>query len=74
MSTPSRRLGRTGLEVSELGYGAWGIGGAHWIGGDDDTSLAALREAIEGGVSFIDTALAYGGSAGPSSPSALRSA
>ena len=60
MSTPSRRLGRTGLEVSELGYGAWGIGGAHWIGADDAASLAALREAIDGGVSFIDTALGYG--------------
>ena len=60
MSTPERRLGRTGLTVSELGYGAWGIGGAMWIGAEDTASLAALREAIEGGVSFIDTALAYG--------------
>jgi aryl-alcohol dehydrogenase-like predicted oxidoreductase len=55
-----RRLGRTGLEVSELGYGAWGIGGAHWIGADDETSMTSLREAIASGVDFIDTALAYG--------------
>ncbi len=55
-----RKLGRTGLEVSELGYGAWGIGAAHWIGADDDISRAALREAIAGGVNFIDTALGYG--------------
>jgi aryl-alcohol dehydrogenase-like predicted oxidoreductase len=55
-----RTLGRTGLEVSELGYGAWGIGAAHWIGADDAQSRVALREAITGGVSFIDTALAYG--------------
>jgi aryl-alcohol dehydrogenase-like predicted oxidoreductase len=60
MTIPRRRLGRTGLEVSELGYGAWGIGGAHWIGAEDDVSLTALREAIASGVNFIDTALAYG--------------
>jgi aryl-alcohol dehydrogenase-like predicted oxidoreductase len=55
-----RRLGRTGLEVSELGYGAWGIGKAMWGGADDDESLRSLRRAIERGVTLIDTALAYG--------------
>jgi aryl-alcohol dehydrogenase-like predicted oxidoreductase len=55
-----RKLGRTGLDVSELGYGAWGISGKQWIGATDDGSLAALRKAIAGGVNFIDTALAYG--------------
>jgi aryl-alcohol dehydrogenase-like predicted oxidoreductase len=55
-----RRLGRTGLEVSEIGYGAWGVGGKQWLGGEDDESLQALRRAIELGVNFIDTALAYG--------------
>ena len=55
-----RKLGKTGLEVSELGYGSWGIGKANWIGADDDTSLRALRRAIERGTNFIDTALAYG--------------
>ncbi|HEY1777733.1 MAG TPA: aldo/keto reductase [Solirubrobacteraceae bacterium] len=55
-----RTLGRTGLRVSELGYGAWGIGGGGWIGADDETSLQALREAIASGVNFIDTALVYG--------------
>ncbi len=55
-----RRLGRTGLEVSELGYGAWGIGGTMWIGADDDESLHALRRSIELGVNFLDTALVYG--------------
>ncbi len=54
-----RKLGRTGLDVSEIGYGAWGIGGKQWLGGDDDTSLRALRRAIELGLNFIDTALAY---------------
>jgi aryl-alcohol dehydrogenase-like predicted oxidoreductase len=55
-----RTLGRTGLEVSELGYGAWGIGQTMWIGASDDESLQALRRAIELGVTFIDTALGYG--------------
>jgi aryl-alcohol dehydrogenase-like predicted oxidoreductase len=55
-----RLLGRTGIEVSEIGYGAWGIGGTQWLGGNDAESQAALRRAIELGVNFIDTALAYG--------------
>jgi aryl-alcohol dehydrogenase-like predicted oxidoreductase len=55
-----RRLGRTGIEVSEIGYGAWGIGGAQWGGADDDDSIAALNHAIDLGLNFIDTALAYG--------------
>jgi aryl-alcohol dehydrogenase-like predicted oxidoreductase len=55
-----RTLGRTGLKVSEIGYGAWGIGGTQWLGGDDCESLAALRRALELGLNFIDTALVYG--------------
>jgi aryl-alcohol dehydrogenase-like predicted oxidoreductase len=55
-----RRLGRTGLEVSEVGYGAWGIGGSMWVGAQDDESLRALNRAIDLGINFIDTALVYG--------------
>jgi aryl-alcohol dehydrogenase-like predicted oxidoreductase len=55
-----RKLGRTGFEVSELGYGAWGIGGTQWKGGTDDESVRALHRAIGLGLNFIDTALAYG--------------
>jgi aryl-alcohol dehydrogenase-like predicted oxidoreductase len=55
-----RTLGRTDREVSEVGYGAWGIGGKQWKGGTDDESLSALRRALEIGLNFIDTALAYG--------------
>lgn len=55
-----RKLGKTGLEISEVGYGAWGIGGKQWKGGTDDESLLALRRAFELGLNFIDTALAYG--------------
>jgi aryl-alcohol dehydrogenase-like predicted oxidoreductase len=55
-----RMLGRTGIEVSELGYGAWGIGQSMWVGADDDESLRSLHRAVELGVTFIDTALQYG--------------
>lgn len=55
-----RELGRTGYRVSEIGYGAWGIGGAMWLGGDDRQALQALQLALEEGLNFIDTALAYG--------------
>src|ERR1700736_3823360 len=55
-----RKLGRTNLEVSEVGYGAWGIGGKQWLGGTDDESRTSLRRALDLGVNFIDTALAYG--------------
>lgn len=55
-----RTLGKTGFQVSEVGYGAWGIGGKQWLGGGDDESQRALRRALELGINFIDTALAYG--------------
>jgi len=55
-----RELGKTGYRVSEIGYGAWGIGGAMWLGGDDRQALQALQLAIDEGLNFIDTALAYG--------------
>ncbi len=55
-----RLFGRSGLNFSEIGYGAWGIGGSMWQGSDDQQSLEALNAAIDRGVNFIDTALAYG--------------
>ena len=55
-----RALGKTGLEVSEVGYGAWGIGKTQWLGAEEDESLKALNRAIDLGLNFIDTALAYG--------------
>jgi aryl-alcohol dehydrogenase-like predicted oxidoreductase len=55
-----RTFGRTGIKVSEIGYGAWGIGGAMWQGSEDDESMRALHKAVDLGVNFIDTALAYG--------------
>ncbi len=55
-----RKLGRTDLEVSEIGFGTWGIGGTMWIGAKDEESTKALHRAAELGVNFFDTALAYG--------------
>jgi aryl-alcohol dehydrogenase-like predicted oxidoreductase len=55
-----RTLGRTALKVSEIGYGAWGIGKAMWVGAEDEESLKSLKAARDAGVNFFDTALAYG--------------
>ncbi len=54
----TRRFGRTGWQVSEVGYGMWGMGG--WSGSDDAESRASLHRAVEHGCTFFDTALAYG--------------
>ncbi len=55
-----RKLGKAGFEVSEVGFGAWGIGGGMWVDTDDEESRAALNLAIDLGCNFIDTALVYG--------------
>jgi len=55
-----RKLGRTGYEISEIGFGAWGIGKQLWVGAEDSESLRALHRALDQGLNFIDTALAYG--------------
>ncbi|MEH7178599.1 aldo/keto reductase [Neobacillus vireti] len=55
-----RLLGKTGLKVSEIGYGAWGIGNTGWRGANDEESIKALNKAIDLGLNFIDTALGYG--------------
>ncbi|MFI1170698.1 aldo/keto reductase [Streptomyces melanogenes] len=55
-----RELGRSGLSVSEIGYGAWGIGASGWVGASEDESVRALHRAIDLGVNFIDTARGYG--------------
>jgi aryl-alcohol dehydrogenase-like predicted oxidoreductase len=55
-----RTLGRTGPRVSEIGYGTWGIGKSGWTGADDQESITGLNAAIDLGLNFIDTALAYG--------------
>jgi len=63
-----RKFGKTNLTVSEIGFGAWAIGGNAVVGGtaigwgpaDDNTSVAALRKALDVGVNFFDTADFYG--------------
>ena len=55
-----RQLGRTGLKVSEIGFGAWGIGKGEWRRGEDAISLRALKTACDFRINFFDTALAYG--------------
>lgn len=55
-----RKFGRTGWNVSEIGYGAWQIGGNMWGEVPDRSAEAALEAALEAGITFFDTALAYG--------------
>ena len=55
-----RLLGNTGIKVSEIGFGAWAIGGDAWGPVEDARSKAALERALELGVTFIDTADVYG--------------
>src|SRR6476659_3993201 len=63
-----RDLGRTGIRVSAIGFGAWAIGGASGASGtplgwgrtSDDESLAAIRRARDLGITFFDTADSYG--------------
>ena len=63
-----RTLGRTGLQVSEVGFGAWAIGGPAKLGDveigwgevDDAMSLRAVEAAYDAGVTFFDTADVYG--------------
>jgi len=57
-------LGRTGFEITRVGFGAWAIGGGDWEWGwgaqEDDESVAAIHRALELGVNWIDTAAQYG--------------
>jgi aryl-alcohol dehydrogenase-like predicted oxidoreductase len=57
-------LGKTGLEISRVGFGAWALGGANYDWGwgtqDDDESVAAIHHALGLGVNWIDTAAQYG--------------
>jgi aryl-alcohol dehydrogenase-like predicted oxidoreductase len=55
-----RKLGRTGLDVSEIGFGAWGIGGTSYGPTDDQESLRTIDFAYDQGINFFDTADTYG--------------
>lgn len=60
----TRRLGHTDLEITPIGFGAWAIGGNGWKFGwgpqDDTDSIAAIHEALDSGINWIDTAAVYG--------------
>ena len=60
----TRQLGNSDLYITPIGFGAWAIGGSGWEfawgGQDDEDSVAAIREALENGINWIDTAAVYG--------------
>jgi len=64
MSLTRRQLGRSGLEITTVGFGAWAVGGGGWAFGwgpqDDAASVAAIHRAVDRGVNWIDTAAIYG--------------
>ena len=60
MAIARRKMGRTDLSISEIGFGAWQIGGDLWGPVDDGESVAALKRAIDLGINFFDTAAVYG--------------
>ena len=64
MTLPLRPLGKSGMAITTVGFGAWAAGGGGWLYGwgpqDDEASLAAMRRALELGVNWIDTAAIYG--------------
>jgi len=61
---PRTQLGRTGLEITRIGFGAWAIGGGDWEFGwgpqEDDASIATIQRALDLGINWIDTAAGYG--------------
>ncbi len=60
LKLPHRPLGKTGLSVSEIGFGGWGIGKSMWGPTDDHESMRALHTAFDAGLDYFDTAYAYG--------------
>ncbi|MGO9661336.1 MAG: aldo/keto reductase [Acidimicrobiales bacterium] len=64
MALPTRPLGKTGMDITPVGFGAWAAGGAGWAFSwgpqDDEQSIAAIRHAVERGVNWVDTAAVYG--------------
>lgn len=60
----TRPFGKTGMEITPIGLGAWAIGGGNWQFGwgsqDDNESIATIRRAIDLGINWIDTAAVYG--------------
>jgi aryl-alcohol dehydrogenase-like predicted oxidoreductase len=64
MKLATRPLGKSGLNITRVGFGSWAVGGGGWSFGwgpqDDEQSMAAMRHALELGINWIDTAAVYG--------------
>ena len=64
MALPTQPLGKTGFEITRVGFGAWAAGGGGWAYSwgpqDDKDSVASIRYAVESGVNWVDTAGIYG--------------
>ena len=64
MDLPTRPLGKTGMDITHVGFGAWAAGGGGWAFSwgpqDDEESIAAIRHAVEAGINWVDTAAVYG--------------
>ena len=60
----TRTFGKTGMEVTPIGFGSWAIGGSGWRAArgpqDDDEAVGAIRRGVELGMNWIDTATVYG--------------
>ncbi|MEV5749678.1 aldo/keto reductase [Actinoallomurus sp. NPDC052308] len=61
---PTLPLGRTGMDITRVGFGSWAVSGSGWTfswgATDDAESVAAIRHALDAGVNWIDTAAVYG--------------
>jgi aryl-alcohol dehydrogenase-like predicted oxidoreductase len=59
-----RTFGKTGMEITPIGFGSWAIGGSGWRAAwgpqDDDEAVGAIRRAVELGMNWVDTAAVYG--------------
>jgi aryl-alcohol dehydrogenase-like predicted oxidoreductase len=64
IALPTRKLGRNGPQITEVGFGAWAIGGGGWAYAwgpqDDSESVTAIKHAVASGINWIDTAAVYG--------------
>jgi aryl-alcohol dehydrogenase-like predicted oxidoreductase len=64
VSTTTRQLGNSDMQITAIGFGAWAIGGGDWQFGwgsqDDNDSVAAIQRALDLGINWIDTAAVYG--------------
>lgn len=64
MTLQTAPLGRTGMQITRVGFGAWAVGGGGWRFGwgasDDDAAVRAITHAVERGVNWVDTAPVYG--------------